>query len=121
MMHDRRIHRVTDVELDSLDDLATRLQGITQTLCSGFRWNGLLILNDATSEDGAQEYAVVREATGRQVESLTCSWYETPDRLAADLRALADGTHWAPLDEDANSNPVALHLDHPEGTCHLCA
>lgn len=120
MMHARR-YRVTDVEPDGLDELAARLQSIVQTLCTGYRWNGLLLLNDATSEDGAQEYAVIRESTGRQIESLTCSWYETPDRLAADLRALADGTHWAPLEEDAHSNRVEVSLNHGEQPCRYCA
>ena len=32
----------------------------------------LLFLNDSFSEDGAQEYAVVRQ--GRQIEALTVSW-----------------------------------------------
>jgi hypothetical protein len=35
---------------------------------------GYLFLNDATCPDGAQEYAVVKERTGGQVESITFSW-----------------------------------------------
>jgi hypothetical protein len=59
--------------------------GRTWTLCSAFRVGSLTLFNDATSEDGAQEYAVFRE--GVQVESLTCSWMK-PDALAATLREL---------------------------------
>ena len=32
-------------------------------------------MNDAACPDGAQEYGVIKESTGAQVESITFSWY----------------------------------------------
>jgi hypothetical protein len=77
MMHDRRSFSVTNVE--SAEELARTLTEHTWTLCSGFRLGRYLFLNDPTSEDGAQEYAVFREPAGtskryRQVKSITFSW-----------------------------------------------
>lgn len=122
MMHTSRVHQVADVPDDELDQLAERLQSITHTSCSGYRWRGLLILNDATSENGAQEYAIVREATSRQIESLTCSWYADPVDLARTLEHLAADTHWEGGENArGNSNAVTTHLDHPAEPCRLCA
>ena len=59
-------------------------------LCNGIRWEGLLILNDATSEDAIQEYAVIDEKSGAQVESLTVSWMKASG-LAETLTEIADG------------------------------
>jgi hypothetical protein len=60
------------VEVDSVGQLVDDVVRCTWTLCTGFLFEGLLFLNDSLSEDGAQEYAVVRE--GRQIESITVSW-----------------------------------------------
>jgi hypothetical protein len=49
--------------------LAARLTAHCWTLCTGFEYAGLLFLNDAVGEDGAQEYAVIQD--GRQIESIT--------------------------------------------------
>lgn len=75
MMHRRRTFNVADVL--SIEELADKLTSMTWTLCTGFRLRtaeqALLFLNDSTSEDGAQEYAVFSE-DGRQLESITFGW-----------------------------------------------
>lgn len=109
MMHKQRPHKVCDVA-----DLATLVDKLTQhtwTTCSAFSWRSLTLLNDATSEDGAQEYAVVR--AGRQIESLTVSWME-PEKLRALLERLDQGEGGCDL------GPVAM-VPHPEGYCARCA
>jgi hypothetical protein len=80
MMHDRRRWVVNAVA--SAEELAHMLSKRTWTLCSGFYVHGhpdYLFLNDATSENGAGEYAVVKggmEGPHVQVESVTFSWCE---------------------------------------------
>ncbi|RUL84360.1 hypothetical protein [Tautonia sociabilis] len=75
MMHERRIWSVTTIE--SAEELARKLTESTWTLCTAFEHRGHLFLNDATSEDSAQEYAVVKrlgDGTFLQVESITFGW-----------------------------------------------
>ena len=72
MLHTRRIWTIGYV--DSEEELAAKLVNHTWCTCNGFRLNGYLFLNDATCPDGAQEYAVIKESTGAQVESITFSW-----------------------------------------------
>lgn len=69
MLHQHRRFGVITVQ--SAGELVENLTEHTWTLCTGFSLQGLLFLNDSFSEDGAQEYAVVRD--GRQIESLTVS------------------------------------------------
>jgi len=59
------------------EELATKLTEQTWTLCTGFSLGGYLFLNDSTSEDGVQEYAVVKplpEGGHVQIESITFGW-----------------------------------------------
>ncbi len=70
MMHTNRVFQVIDVT--TVEELTINLTEHSWTLCTGFRLQGVLFLNDSLSEDGAQEYAIVRD--GRQVESITFSW-----------------------------------------------
>lgn len=115
MLHSNRWHRVAVV--DDLPELAEKVTQRTWTLCSGFRYRNLLFLNDAFSEDGAQEYAVVRLVDGHpptQVESYTCSWMKPEDFVRYVERALQPG--WIA--------PMGVELDlraHPEGVCRACA
>ena len=70
MIHEsRRFHLVV---VDSVGQLVDDFKKYTWTLCTGFSLQGFLFLNDSFSEDGAQEYAVVRD--GQQIESITVSW-----------------------------------------------
>ena len=93
----------------TLAELAPKLTNSSWCLCSGFLAEGLLLLNDAFSEDGAQEFAVFRcpftlaelEAEPRtldQIESLTCSWMKE-DGLRATLYALAGKPDEQPAQE----------------------
>lgn len=115
MFHPFRAFRVTDYT-----DAATLAMALTEyswTLCTGFRFAGYLLLNDAISEDGAQEFAVVREDTMEQVESITASWMTT-ERMLAFLIGLRDGTA-----ELVRMGPVSrAQVDnHPAGSCVYCA
>ena len=70
MIHaSRRFH---PVKVDSVGQLVDDFVRCTWTRCTGFSLQGLLFLNDSFSEDGAQEYAVVRD--GRQLEGFVASF-----------------------------------------------
>jgi len=71
----------------TFEELADKLLNYGWTLCTGFEYGGYLFLNDATSEDGAQEYAVIKD--GFQIESWTCSWM-TPDSLLECFKELPE-------------------------------
>ena len=72
MFHKNRIWQIT--EAADAATLARKLTSCSWTLCTAFRLGGYLFLNDSLSEDGAQEYCVVKESTGKTVESITMSW-----------------------------------------------
>jgi hypothetical protein len=113
MLHKNRRFVVVDVA--SPEELAEKLTQHTWCGCNGFRLGELLFLNDSTSPDGAQEYAVVRG--GRQIESITFSWCTVAEALGH-VRQLLDGT----LGEDA-LGAVSNRIESPaqHGTCAHCA
>jgi len=136
MMNKNRRWRITDVA--TLEELAEKLIHHSWCLCTGFRVivgglggrDELLALNDAFSEDGAQEFAILRN--GVQVESLTASWYPNTDRdgrfrerdykageidLLSDLRGIASGGIKTGFE---NVKPSSI-LPHPDGSCPACA
>ncbi|MDP2949038.1 MAG: hypothetical protein Q8P22_05830 [Chloroflexota bacterium] len=113
MMHTQRAYQVK--AYDDLDALTKAITGIVWCPCCGFRWNGLLFLNDATGPDGAQEYAVIRERGMVQVESFTVSWM-TPEQFK-ELAARIAEPGWP----DAYGQ-VYNRIEAAEGHhCHLCA
>jgi hypothetical protein len=115
--HQKRVWVVTEER--SAPELAAALAHRIWTTCTGFRHAGYLFLNDATSENGAQEYAVVKEATGQQVESLTVSWMEYPQVLAHITAATAgeyDDLNLGVVDLAGRCQSPAEH-----GRCHACA
>ncbi len=77
MIHRNRIFQIVEGVTD-IGSLAESLTQHTWTLCTAFKLvtssdtPPLFFLNDSFSENGAQEYAVIRG--GRQVESITFSW-----------------------------------------------
>lgn len=78
MMHKRRRWCLRPGE--DAEELATQLTQHTWTLCTAFELGGYLFLNDSTSENGAQEYAVLkRQPNNRyvQIESITFGWCTT--------------------------------------------
>ena len=121
MMHKRRRWCVGTAE--SPEQLATNLTERTWTLCTGFELQGYLFLNDSTSENGAQEYGVVKlpEKPGGkhfQVESITFGWCTYEKALGYIRKAIAgemDG-----YDFVTEVHPQYDTVD-KHGTCHLCA
>ena len=117
MMHKRRTFCVSPVA--TAEDLAEKLTNYTWTLCTGIRLGGYLFLNDSTCEDGAQEYAVIKETEGGQllqVESITFGWCDRDSALAYIRRTLAG-------EFDAGGVPLTARLETPEqhGRCPHCA
>jgi hypothetical protein len=109
MIHNNRRFGVS--EAASVEALVENFIQYTWTLCTAFSLENLLCLNESFSEDGAQEYAVVRD--GRQIESITVSWMS---------RAEGHNTiDWLVYGGE-NYRPVSPTLDSAEGHhCPLCA
>lgn len=92
MMHGKR--RWCLATVPTPEALAQKLTGHTWTLCTAFSVEGhpdYLFLNDATSEDGAAEFGVVKRAEGGhvQVKSVTFSWCSAGRALELIRQALA--------------------------------
>lgn len=120
MFHADRVWCVGPVA--SAEELACKLTETTWCCCTGFELGGYLWLNDSTSPDGAQEYAVIKKpgSTGKpvQVESITFGWCDKVQALAYILLTLAGK-------DDHNSfcrvvEPV-LQTPAEHGRCPHCA
>lgn len=120
MLHDRRVWCVSDV--DSAEELARKLTETTWCCCTAFQLGEYLFLNDSTSPDGAQEYAVVKRMgdNGRpeQIESITFGWCDAAKALEYIHETLAG--HY---DRSGFQCQVAPALETPEqhGRCAHCA
>ncbi len=120
MFHDTRRWKVAPVA--SAEELARTLTEQTWCLCNGFELAGYWFLNDATSEDGGQEYAIVKKdgpgGQPLQVESITMSWCSIDEAL----QYIADATagRYDGADYARTVNP---HIESPEkhGRCAFCA
>ena len=99
--------------------LAKMLVHQTWCLCTGFRLGGYLYLNDSTSEDGAAEYAIVKEATGIQVESITFGW-TTDAKAVATIQEISAGKYDRENYGGGPSNSARIESS-AHHTCHLCA
>ncbi len=110
MLHHHR--RFAIMGVPSMEELAEKLTQHTWPLCTCFAYHGLLLANDSFSEDGAQEFAVYKDA--HQIESLTVSWM-TRAQLQEAIEALLRG-------EYAAYEPVAPLQTEPasEHRCRLC-
>lgn len=118
MLFVKRVWAARDVK--SAAELAWLITRFTWCGCTGFRLGGYLFLNDATSPDGAQEYGIVREKDGLQVESVTMSWCtqeQAQKYIEAAVRSEYDGCAWE------SGIDLARQVQTPEqhGRCHLCA
>ena len=120
MFHQHRVWCVTPVT--SAEELARKLTTVTWTCCTAFELGGYVWLNDATSPDRGQEYAVLKKVGPHdrplQVESITFSWCdydESVEHIQRTLRGEDDGNHFA--------HEVAPVLQTPEqhGRCCHCA
>jgi len=120
MMHTNRVWSVSNVL--SPEDLAHKLTNTTWCCCTGFRIGDYLWLNDATSPDGAQEYAVVKlvcgEGIATQVESITFSWCSEADALRHIQRTLSGGDDRNDFARRVSPN---LQTQAEHGRCHHCA
>ena len=121
MLHKNRVWCITTV--DTPEELAQQLADVTWVCCAGFEIGNYLFLNDATSGDGAQEYAVVKKPSIEgepyiQIESVTASWMTAERLLEFICRTLAgdnDEVEWKmPV-----TPSIETHVQH--GRCHLCA
>ena len=115
MFHQNRTFGVADVQ--TTEELAEELTSITWTLCTGFRLQGLLFLNDSFSEDHSQEYAVIRESDRCQLESITFGWCDKPKAISCIKECLAitgDG-FFGKLDKPLKIDDYKTHH------CRLCA
>lgn len=117
MMHTRRRWNVS-TRPASPDELAEMLTGRTWTLCHGVRIGRALWLNDSTSEDAVQEYAVLDAATLEQIESVTVSWC-SPDKLAAYLAQSSIGALPRPW-PFGSIRPAQIAYDAPYPHCRFC-
>ena len=109
MLHANRRFGVITVQ--SVGELVENLTEHTWTLCTGFSLGEFLFLNDSFSEDGAQEYAMVRD--GRQIESLTFSWMSRAEAWSdVDWLVRGGGGDYGAI--DAVTEPIEGHR------CGLC-
>ena len=119
MFHDDRRWFVTKAV--SAEDLARKLTEMTWTGCTAFALDEYLWLNDATSPDGAQEYAVLKRRGPRgtpiQIESVTMSWCDY-DRVLAHIERTLRGED----DQNDLTREVSPVLETPKehGRCPLC-
>lgn len=120
MFHTKRRFRLDPV--GTVDELAEKLTQHTWCLCQGFELLGYLFLNDALSEDGAQEYGIVKKDGDRyfQVESVTFDWC-APERAIAIIEDTVHGEY----DDSELRQELSLsgRLDSPDehGRCEFCA
>lgn len=123
MLHAHRVWCVSEV--GSAEELAKNLTETAWCRCQAFSIAGYpryIWLNDSTSSDGAQEFAVVRltgiAGWGRQLESITFGWSDYANSLVM-IRATLNGED----DQNSWSTSVKVRLQSPEehGRCSLCA
>jgi hypothetical protein len=105
----------------SREELAELLTSMTWTLCTAFQTEGGTVwANDATSEDGAGEYALLRflDVKWCQVDSITASWCS-----AEKLRLIAEQADRGEFDGlDYRYGTVeAARLEFEHKPCRHCA
>lgn len=102
--------------IESAEDLAEKLTEHTWTLCTAFQHRDYLYLNDSTSEDGAQEYAIVKnhKSTYRQIESITFGWCSREKALEY-VNDISQGKY------DNEGYEVTPRIDGEGHLCQLCA
>jgi hypothetical protein len=103
-------------------DLAAKLTESTWTLCTAFCVAEYVFANDATSPDGAQEYAVLRPRDERgdyqQIESITFSWCSEKQAFDLILRILHHEFDQQLL---GSVSLVQLQDPHDHMVCEHCA
>ena len=122
MMHKSRTWCIFPIA--TKEDLAHKLAESTWCLCTAFEIGDYLFLNDATSEDGAAEYAVVKKpavagAPYIQLESITASWMSEERLLEFISRTLA-GEIGLEVEWAREVQPK-LETAEQHKRCHRCA
>jgi hypothetical protein len=115
MLHTDRTWSVTTIT--DADELAEKLGRYSWCLCTGWRYGNTLWLNDSTSEDALQEYAVVRYPELEQIESITVSWCKREELLKRIVEYDALGHSM----EDLYGSIGHEQLDEDHEPCRLCA
>ena len=114
MMHKSRRYVVR--AMATLADTVAKLAHGNYCGCVGISFNGTVYLNDATSGDGVEEWAVFRN--GRQVESITFGWM-SPAEIEETVRRM-DAEPWDAFKGRGSSLPqIQTRQEH--GTCPCCA
>lgn len=123
MLHSNRIWCLAEVE--SADQLAADLTQQTWCCCQAFKVKGhdrYIWLNDSTSADGAQEYAVLKLGPGEgeitQIESITFGWCDRAKAFKF-IQETLNGKD----DNNDFAIPVTATIQHPKehGSCPHCA
>ena len=119
MMHSERVWSVKQVE--SGEELARMLTDTTWCGCTGFRLGNYVFLNDSTSPDALQEFAIVEpkpNGSWWQIESITFSWCTYEEALDHIRKSLA-----GEYSDGILGAVVAPVIQTPEEhkSCPLCA
>lgn len=119
MMHKTRVFGVAEIADPA--ELAAKLQGQTWTACTAFKSGPYYFANDSFSEDGAQEYAVLREVSPgvlAQIESITFGWC-TPEKALHYVKETLAGKY--DVEASRTLTYPADRFQSPHPTCHACA
>lgn len=123
MLHADRVWSVSEVS--SAEELARNLTETTWCCCQAFRIAGhsrYVWLNDSTSEDGAQEYSVLKLGLAKgdmlQIESITFGWCDqsTAERF---IRETLDGRD--DNNEFARQVKATIQSSKEHESCEYCA
>ena len=98
--------------ISTAEVLAEKLTQHTWTLCTAFQLGALLFLNDSTSEDGAGEWAILKD--GQQIETITFGWCSTEQALDY-ISQLQSGTLGTPF------GAITPRFHPPRQPCAACA
>lgn len=120
MLHRNRIWTVTQV--DSAESLAVKLSQFTWTGCQAFLLDDHIYANDATSGDGAQEYAVLKASSDGssliQIESIAFSWCTELQALSLIHRVSAGDFDSSML---CRVSRARFQTSAEHSVCNLCA
>lgn len=118
MLHRTRVWTISPTE--SVEALAEQLTHHTWCCCNGFRLGKYLFVNDSTSADRAQEYAVLKPCGDKyeQIESVTFSWTSYEQALAFIRQVLAGQFDDSPFD---TVDRCRLQTPAEHGLCGHCA
>lgn len=118
MLHKSRIWQLS--ACPTAEELAHKLTQFTWTCCTAISLSGYVFANDATSADGAQEYAVLKpraDGSLTQVESITFSWCteaKAIDLVRQVVSGVFDSENYGTLCQSR------FQTSQQHGYCHFC-